>query len=184
MSAMPLSIEAATAVVARPSQKRARWSGNARLKRYTVPTATCAATAVGTFALDVSGCCVVPLGWIERAKNTGSARVEKPRLQKYDLKELQEPDDLWGKLFLVWLKSVQEEVDLNNQLLEVLAEAVTNLDMALSDLLPEKPDELRTAIRAIEDARQARQQQSKRVLDWTERLAVIGQQIVASQKST
>ncbi len=110
--------------------------------------------------------------------------MEKPRLQKYDLKELQEPDDLWGKLFLVWLKSVQEEVDLNNQLLEVLAEAVTNLDMALTELLPEKPDELRTATKAIEDARQARQQQSKRVLDWTERLAVIGQQIVASQKST
>ena len=110
--------------------------------------------------------------------------MAKPQVFKLDLKALKEPDDLWGKLFLGWLKSTSEELDGSRQMLQSIKHAVMQLDKAVTELLPEKPDELRTAIRAIEDAKQVRQQQSKRVLEWTERLAVIGQQIVASQKST
>ena len=109
--------------------------------------------------------------------------MAKSQVYRLDLKALKEPDDLWGKLFLLWLKSLSEEVDGSRQLLQSIKHAVTQLDKAVSEVLPEKPDELRAAIEAIQEAQEAWEKQSRRGLENTERLAVIGKQIMASHGS-
>ena len=65
-------------------------------------------------------------------------------------------------------------------MLQSIKHAVLQLDKAVSELLPEKPDELRAAIEAIQEAQEAWEKQSKRDLENVERLAVIGKQIMAS----
>jgi hypothetical protein len=112
---------------------------------------------------------------------TGSTRMAKPQVYRLDLKALKEPDDLWGKLFLLWLKSLSEDYDGSIQLPKAVERAVTQLDKAVSELLPEKPDELRAAMKAIRDVQEAWKQQSERSLENTERLAVIGKQLMAKQ---
>jgi len=109
--------------------------------------------------------------------------MAKPQVYRLDLKALKEPDDLWGKLFLLWLKSLSEEFDGSRQLLQSVKHAVTQLDKAVSELSPEKSDELRAAIEAIREVEDAWDQQSRRGLENTERLAVIGKQIMASHGS-
>ena len=106
--------------------------------------------------------------------------MAKPQVYKYDLAALKEPDDLWGKLFLLWLKSLNEDFDGGMQLLKATKHAVVQLDKAVCELLPEQPDDLRAAIEAVQDAQEAWEQQSKRALENTERLAVIGKMIMAS----
>lgn len=109
--------------------------------------------------------------------------MAKPQVYRLDLKALKEPDDLWGKLFFLWLKSLSEEYDGSMQLLKAVERAVTNLDKAVSELLPEDSDDLRAAMEAIREVREAWQRQSERSLENTERLAVIGKQLIASQQS-
>ena len=109
--------------------------------------------------------------------------MTKAHVYKLDLKTLSEPDDLWGKLFLTGLKAHSEENDMSFQMLAALKEAVVQLDKAVSELLPEKPDDLRAAMETIQNVEEAWKQQSIRRLDNVERAAVIAKQIIASQKS-
>ncbi len=108
--------------------------------------------------------------------------MAKPQVFKLDLKALKEPEDLWAKLFFLWLKSLQEDYDGSVQMLKAVGQAVERLDKAVSDLSPEKSDELRVAMSAIQEVQEAWTQQSERSLKNTERLAVIGKQIIASQR--
>ncbi len=72
---------------------------------------------------------------------------------------------------------------MNLDRLKALEEAVTQLDRAVARLLPERPEELITAMQALQDLQEVWKQQSARNLDNVEKMAVIAQQIVASQKT-
>lgn len=111
-----------------------------------------------------------------------SKRMAKPQVFKYDLSALKEPEDLWQKLFFLWLKSMNEEFDGSLQMQRSTRHAVAQLDKAISGLLPEKPEDLRIAIDAMQEAQEAWEKQSKRALENTERLAVIGKMIMAKQR--
>ena len=106
--------------------------------------------------------------------------MAKPQVFKYDLSAVKEPEDIWQKLFFLWLKSTNEELDGGLQMLRTVKHAVTEMDKAVSEQLPEKPEDLRIAIEAMQEAQEAWEKQSTRALENTERLAVIGKQIMAS----
>ncbi len=107
--------------------------------------------------------------------------MAKPQVFKYDLSALKEPEDLWQKLFFLWLKSMNEELDSSLQMQKTTRHAVAQLEKAVSGLLPEKPEDLRIAIEAMREAQEAWEKQSTRALENTERLAVIGKMIMAKQ---
>lgn len=109
--------------------------------------------------------------------------MTEPHVYKLDLKSLREPDDLWNKLFLTSLKNLSEQHAMNVKRFSTLEKAITQLDKTVSELLPEKPDELRVAMKAMKEVEKAWEQQLTRSVDSTERIAVILKQIIASQKN-
>lgn len=100
-----------------------------------------------------------------------------------DLDIVKEPEDLWAKLFLAWSKNLAEQSQMNRQRLDAMEDAVKELDRAVAKLLPEQPDDLVAAMRALQDVQEVWKLQSTRSLDNVERCAVIIKQIVASQKT-
>jgi len=108
--------------------------------------------------------------------------MTEQHIYQLDLDLIKEPDELWNKLFLSWLKSVSETNAMNIRRLGAVDQAVTQLDRAVSELLPEQPDDLRTAMKALKDVQEEWKQQSARSVDNVERLAVLMKHIIASQK--
>ena len=102
---------------------------------------------------------------------------------KLDLDTIKQPEDLWARLFLAWLKNLGEVDAMNMERLDALTEAITQLDRAVAKLLPERPGELDAAMRAVQDVQEIWKQQSTRSLDNVEKIAVIARQIVASQET-
>jgi len=109
--------------------------------------------------------------------------MTEQHIYQLDLDLIKEPDELWNKLFLSWLKSITETNAMNIRRLGAVDQAVTQLDRAVSELLPEKPDDLRTAMKALKNVQEEWKQQSARSVDNVERMAVLMKHIIASQKN-
>lgn len=107
--------------------------------------------------------------------------MTEPHVFQLDLKTLKEPDDLWNKLFLACIKNLAEQNAMNMQRLRAMEKAVEQLDRSVSEVLPEKPEELRAAMQAIEELQKAWKGQSTRSLDNVEKIAVTLKRLVASQ---
>ena len=107
--------------------------------------------------------------------------MAKPDVFKLDLGGVSEPDDLWDKMFFIWVKNLEELNALTFQRLNALENAVTELDKAVAQALPDQPESLRSAMQEIQDLRQVWEEQSSRSLQNVERIAVTVKQIVASQ---
>ncbi len=108
--------------------------------------------------------------------------MTEQHIYELDLDLINEPDELWNKLFLTWLKNITETNAMNIKRIGALDQAVIQLDRAVSELIPKKPDELRTAMTALKDVQEEWKQQSARSVDNVERLAVLMKHIIASQK--
>ena len=102
---------------------------------------------------------------------------------EFDLDGIEEPEDLWTRLFFAWLKNLAEQNAMNQDRLRALELAITKLDGAVAKLLPEQSDEMLAAMKALQGVQDVWKQQSSRSLDNVEKMAVIAKQIVASQKS-
>ena len=74
--------------------------------------------------------------------------MKKPHVYELNLKALKEPDDLWNRLFLDWLKSISEQHAMTTDRLNALERAIAQLDRAIGELLPEKPQDLSNAMTA------------------------------------
>ncbi len=98
-----------------------------------------------------------------------------------DLKTLGEPDDLWGKFFLLWLKNLSQMNYTNGMRLRALDQAVVRLSEAAIKIGPEVTAELTDAVRALDDARHAWEEESKRSLEIAEALGVIAKRIEAQR---
>ena len=98
-----------------------------------------------------------------------------------DLKTLGEPDDLWGKFFLLWLKNLSQMNYTTGQRLRALDQAVDRLGQAASKIDPEVSAELTDAMRSLEDARHAWEEEAKRSLEIAEALGVIAKRIEAQR---
>lgn len=109
--------------------------------------------------------------------------MTEQHIYQLDLDLIKEPDELWNKLFLSWLKSVSETNAMNIRRLGAVDQAVTQLDRAVSELLPEQPDDLRTAMKALKDVQEEWKQQSARSVDNVEKVAVLMKHIIASQNN-
>ena len=109
--------------------------------------------------------------------------MTRPHVYEFDLEVIKEPEDLWTRLFFAWLKNIAEQNAMNQDRLRALEHSITQLDKAVAKLLPEQPDDLRTAMKALQDLQEVMKQQSSRSLENVEKIAVIGKRIVASQKS-
>ncbi len=107
--------------------------------------------------------------------------MAEPQLFKLDLGRVSEPDDLWDKMFFMWVKNLEELNAVTFLRLGALENAVTELDKAVAQVLPDQPDALRAAMKDIQDLRQVWEEQSSRSLKNVERIAVTVKQIVASQ---
>ncbi len=106
-----------------------------------------------------------------------------PHVFKLDLDTVKQPEDLWARLFLAWLKNLGELDAMNLERLDALEDAITQLHRAIAKLLPEQPDDLVTAMRALRDVQEGWKLQSTRSLDNVEKIAVIARQIAASQET-
>ena len=102
---------------------------------------------------------------------------------KLNLDTVKQPEDLWARLFLAWLKNLGEVDAMTLERLDALADAITQLDGAIAKLLSERPDDLVAAMRALQDVQEIWKQQSTRSLDNVEKIAVIARQIAASQET-
>jgi hypothetical protein len=111
----------------------------------------------------------------------GSTGMTKPHVYELNLKALKEPDDLWSRLFLDWLKSISEQHAMTVDRLGALEKAVLQLDRTISEQLPEKSEDLRHAMKAVEDVQEVWEQQLTRSLENLEKIAVIAKRIVATQ---
>ncbi len=100
-----------------------------------------------------------------------------------DLKTLGEPDDLWGKFFLLWLKNLSQMNYTNGMRLRALDEAVVRLSEAAIKIGPEVSAELTDAMRALDDARHAWEDEAQRSLEIVEALGVIAKRIEAQRDS-
>ena len=109
--------------------------------------------------------------------------MTKPNVHKMDLELLEEPDDLWNRLFLSWLKNLGEQNTMTLERLGVLEHSITQLNSAIAKLLPEQPDDLLAAMKALQDLQEVSKEQSTRGLDNIEKMTVITNQIIANQKS-
>lgn len=109
--------------------------------------------------------------------------MKKPHVYELNLKALKEPDDLWNRLFFDWLKSISEQHAMTTDRLNALERAIAQLDKAVGELVPEKPQELSNAMSAIEELQGVWKQQLARSVESTEKIAVTAKRIVASQKS-
>ena len=104
-------------------------------------------------------------------------------VHQFDLPLLKEPEDLWNRFFFAWLKNLSEQNSMNLDRLSALDGAITELDNAISRLLPEKPDDLLAAMSALREIQEVWKQQSSRSLDNVEEIVAIAQQIAESQKT-
>jgi len=109
--------------------------------------------------------------------------MTEQHIYQLDLDLIKEPDELWNRLFLSWLKSVSETNAMNIRRLGAVDQAVKQLDRAVSELLPEQPDDLRTAMNALKDVQEEWKQQSARSVDNVEKVAVLMKHIIASQNN-
>ncbi len=99
-----------------------------------------------------------------------------------DLKTLGEPDDLWGKFFLLWLKNLSQMSYTNGMRMRALDQAVVRLSEAAIKIGPEVSAELTEAMRALEEAREAWEEEAKRSLEIAEALGVIAKRIEAQRE--
>lgn len=109
--------------------------------------------------------------------------MTKPNVYQIDLGGIREPEDLWNRLFLHWLKNIAEQNAMTLNRLSTQAAAIEKLDSAVANLQPEQSEELRLAMTALHEVEEAWQEQSARSLENVEAIAVIAKQIVARQKS-
>ncbi len=109
--------------------------------------------------------------------------MTRPQGFHLDLSLVEEPEDLWTRLFLAWVKNLEEQNAINQDRLGALEDAITQLDRAVAKLQPEQPDDLVTAMTALQDVQEVWKLQSTRSLDNVEKLAVIVNQIIARQKT-
>ena len=100
---------------------------------------------------------------------------------KLDLPLLKQPEDLWGRLFLAWLKTLSEQNQLNQQLLGTVEKATEALHGAVAELSAEATPELDAAMQSLNAAYTAWRKQSGRSLDNVEEIAVLLQMIIAEQ---
>ena len=107
--------------------------------------------------------------------------MKKPHVYELNLKALKEPEDLWSRLFLDWLKSISEQHAMTTDRLNALEKAVVQLDRTLREQMPDQPQDLRDAMKAMEDMQELWQQQLARSLENLEKIAVTAKRIVASQ---
>ena len=108
--------------------------------------------------------------------------MTQQHIYELDLDLIKEPDELWNKLFLTWLKNITETNAMNIRRIGALDQAVTQLDRAVTEMVQEKPDDLRAAMDALNDVQEEWRQQSSRSVDNVERLAVLMKHLIASQK--
>ncbi len=101
-----------------------------------------------------------------------------------DLKTLGEPDDLWGKFFLLWLKNLSQMNYTSGMRMRALDEAVVRLSEAVIKAEPKVSAELTDAVRALDDARHAWEEESKRSLEIAEALGVIAKRIEAQREGS
>lgn len=109
--------------------------------------------------------------------------MTKPHVYKFDLERIQEPEDLWNRLFFAWLKNLSEQNAMNRNWLSAHTHAITQFESAVAKLLPEQPDELRNAMKALQDLQDVWEQQSARSVENVEKMAVVAKQIIASQST-
>ena len=106
----------------------------------------------------------------------------EPHVFKLDLKEINEPEDLWARFFFAWLKNLTEQQNMNAARLAAVENALNELKEPLGKLLPEHPDSLVAAAAALDKVQEVAKEQSTRGLDNVEELAVLAKMIVAGQK--
>ncbi len=99
-----------------------------------------------------------------------------------DLKLVEQPDDLWGRLFYAWVRYLSEQNAMNQERLGALEKAVADLASAVEGALPEGSEDVTKAVTALQETHEHWKQQSSRTLENVERLAVILKQISANQK--
>ena len=99
-----------------------------------------------------------------------------------DLKLVEQPDDLWGRLFFAWVRYLSEQNAMNQERLGALEKAVADLAKAVEGALPEGSEDVTKAVTALQEAHEHWKQQSTRGLDSVENMAVILKQISATQK--
>ncbi|MDJ0607820.1 MAG: hypothetical protein QNJ67_02515 [Kiloniellales bacterium] len=99
-----------------------------------------------------------------------------------DLKLVEQPDDLWGRLFFAWVRYLSEQNAVNQERLGALEQAVAELAKAVEGALPEDSGEITKAVSALQETHDHWKEQSKRGLDIVEHMAVILKQISATQK--
>lgn len=108
--------------------------------------------------------------------------MREPHVFELDLKQIKEPEELWARLFFAWLKHLTEQQNMTDERLRAIERALNELEEPLKKLLPEHPDALVAAAEAFEKVQEVAKLQSTRGLDNVEKLAVLGNMIVASQK--
>ena len=109
--------------------------------------------------------------------------MTEQHIYELDLDRIKEPDELWNKLFLRWLKNITEVNAMNLRRIGALDQAVAQLDGAVSGLLPEKPADLSAAMKTLKNVQEEWKQQSARSVDNVEELAVLMKHLIASQKN-
>ncbi len=109
--------------------------------------------------------------------------MKRPHGLQLDLSVVGEPEDLWAKLFFVWLKNLGELNAMNQERLAALENIITQLDKAVAKLQPEGSDDLRAAMRGMQEIHEHWEAQSSKSLERVEEIAVIIKAIVAKQKT-
>jgi hypothetical protein len=109
--------------------------------------------------------------------------MTRPHGLQLDLGMVGEPEDIWARLFLIWLKNLSEQNAMNQERLAAMENCLTQLDKAVAKLLPEESKDLRAAIEAIQDVHEHWEAQSSKSLARVEDIAVIIKTIIAKQKN-
>jgi len=109
--------------------------------------------------------------------------MKRPHGLQLDLGMVGEPEDIWARLFFVWLKQLGEQNAINQERLAVMENVITQLDKAVAKLLPEESEDLRAAVKSMQDLHGHWEEQSSKGLERVEEIAVIIKGIVAKQKS-
>ncbi len=109
--------------------------------------------------------------------------MTRPHRLQLDLSMVKEPEDIWARLFFVWLKNLSEQNAMNQERLAAMENCLVELDKAVAKLQPEESKDLRSAMKAIQDVHEHWETQSSKSLARVEDIAVLIKTIVAKQKS-
>ena len=109
--------------------------------------------------------------------------MKRPHGLQLDLGMVGEPEDIWARLFFVWLKQLGEQNAINQERLSAMENVIVELDKAVSKLSPGETEDLQAAVKSMQDLHGHWEEQSAKGLRRVEEIAVIIKGIVAKQKS-